>query len=89
MNQPMKSLPITSPNGHSLSDTTTTTVKEYLQLLGDQDASYLYRQVMDEVERPLLEVLMTHTNGNQSRTAAYLGINRATLRSKLKRHSLI
>ncbi|MCF6188934.1 MAG: Fis family transcriptional regulator [Cocleimonas sp.] len=85
----MKSLPITSPNGHSLSETTTTTVKEYLQLLGDQDASYLYRQVMDEVERPLLEVLMSHTNGNQSRTAAYLGINRATLRSKLKRHSLI
>jgi Fis family transcriptional regulator len=85
----MKTLPITSPNGHSLSETTTTTVKEYLQLLGNQDATYLYRQVMDEVERPLLEVLMSHTNGNQSRTAAYLGINRATLRSKLKRHSLI
>lgn len=89
MNQPMNTLPITSPNGHSLSETTATTVKEYLQLLGDQDATFLYRQVMDEVERPLLEVLMTHTNGNQSRTAAYLGINRATLRSKLKRHSLI
>ncbi len=89
MNQPMKTLPITSPNGHSLSETTSTTVKDYLQLLGDQDATYLYRQVMDEVERPLLEVLMSHTNGNQSRTAAFLGINRATLRSKLKRHSLI
>jgi len=89
MNHPMKSLPITSPNGHSLAETTKTTVKEYLQLLGDHDASYLYRQVMDEVERPLLETLMEFTNGNQSRTAAFLGINRATLRSKLKRHSLI
>jgi len=89
MNHPMKTLPITTPNGHSLADTTRTTVKEYLQLLGDQDATYLYRQVMDEVERPLLEVLMNHTNGNQSRTASFLGINRATLRSKLKRHSLI
>ena len=89
MNHPMKTLPITTPNGHSLADTTKTTVKEYLQLLGDQDATYLYRQVMDEVERPLLEVLMDHTNGNQSRTASFLGINRATLRSKLKRHSLI
>jgi len=85
----MKTLPITSPNGLSLAETTKKTVKEYLQLLGDHDASYLYRQVMDEVERPLLEVLMEHTNGNQSRTAAFLGINRATLRSKLKRHSLI
>jgi Fis family transcriptional regulator len=89
MNQPMTNLPITSPSGQSLSETTTTTVKEYLQLLGDQDPTYLYRQVMDEVERPLLEVIMAHTNGNQSRTAAYLGINRATLRSKLKRHSLL
>ena len=89
MNQPMKTLPITTPNGLSLAEVTTTTVKEYLQLLGDQDATYLYRQVIDEVEKPLLEVLMLHTNGNQSRTAAYLGINRATLRSKLKRHSLI
>ncbi len=89
MNHPMKTLPITTPNGHSLAETTKTTVKEYLQLLGDQDATYLYRQVMDEVERPLLEVLMEYTDGNQSRTASFLGINRATLRSKLKRHSLI
>ena len=89
MNHPMKTLPITTPNGHSLADTTQTTVKEYLQLLGDQDPTYLYRQVMDEVERPLLQVLMEYTDGNQSRTASFLGINRATLRSKLKRHSLI
>lgn len=89
MNHPMKTLPITTPNGHSLAETTKTTVREYLQLLGDQDATYLYRQVMDEVERPLLEVLMEYTDGNQSRTASFLGINRATLRSKLKRHSII
>ncbi len=88
-NNPMKNLPIATPNGLSLAETTRVTVKEYLQLLGDQDASYLYRLVIDEVEKPLLEVLMEYTNGNQSRTATYLGINRATLRSKLKRHSLI
>ena len=89
MNHPMNTLPITTPNGYSLSEVTKRTVKDYLQLLGDQDATFLYRQVMDEVERPLLEALMKHTNGNQSRTASCLGINRATLRSKLKRHSLI
>lgn len=89
MNQPMKTLPITTPDGYSLAEITRKTVKDYLQLLGKQDATYLYRQVIDQVERPLLEVLMEHTNGNQSRTAACLGINRATLRSKLKRHSII
>ncbi len=89
MNQPLKTLPIISTTGNSLSETTRDTVENYLMLLGDHDATFLYRQIMDEVERPLLQVLMEHTNGNQSRTAACLGINRATLRSKLKRHSII
>lgn len=89
MNQPLKEQPIISTEASSLSETTKDTVENYLALLGDQDATYLYRQIMDQVERPLLKVMMDHTNGNQSRTAACLGINRATLRSKLKRHSLI
>lgn len=89
MNHPMKNLTIISTGSNSLAETTKETVENYLLLLGDHEATYLYRQIMDEVERPLLEVLMEHTNGNQSRTAACLGINRATLRSKLKRHSII
>ena len=45
--------------------------------------------VLREVERPLLEVVMRQTNGNQSRTAEILGINRNTLRKKLKLYQLI
>lgn len=89
MNQPLNTLPIMDDDSNSLSETTRKTVESYLEMLGDHDATFLYRQIMDEVERPLLSVLMNHTNGNQSRTAACLGINRATLRSKLKRHSII
>jgi Fis family transcriptional regulator len=44
---------------------------------------------MDEVERPLMDVMMEYTRGNQSKAAKYLGINRATLRTKLKRYDLI
>ena len=44
---------------------------------------------MTEVEAPLLEAVLAHANGNQSRAAAMLGINRATLRKKLKRYNLI
>ena len=44
---------------------------------------------MAEVEAPLLESVLAHTKGNQSRAAAMLGINRATLRKKLKRYNLI
>ena len=39
---------------------------------------------MREVEEPLFKVVMGHVQGNQSRAATILGINRATLRKKLK-----
>ena len=45
--------------------------------------------VLQEVERPLLEVVMQKTNGNQSRAAEVLGINRNTLRKKLRLYQLI
>ncbi len=41
--------------------------------------------IIREVERPLLEVVMNHAGGNITRTAQLLGINRATLRKKLKK----
>jgi Fis family transcriptional regulator len=72
-----------------LSTTVTDVTRNYLNTLGDQDATNLYRQVLDQVEKPLLEVIMERTHGNQSRAAICLGINRATLRSKLKRHGLM
>jgi Fis family transcriptional regulator len=76
-------------NTSTLADTVTDVTKDYLKLLGNQDATNLYRQIIDQVEKPLLEVIMEHTHGNQSRAAICLGINRATLRSKLKRHGLM
>ncbi|MEE9303100.1 MAG: helix-turn-helix domain-containing protein [Thiotrichaceae bacterium] len=72
-----------------LSDTVSNVSSDYLISLGDQDPTNLYRQIIDEVEKPLLEVIMERTHGNQSRAAICLGINRATLRSKLKRHGLM
>ena len=64
-------------------------VEGYLQQLDGHDVSEFFSFVMTEVEAPLLETVLAHANGNQSRTAAMLGINRATLRKKLKRYNLI
>ena len=64
-------------------------VENYFRHLDGQDVSVLFDLVMAEVEAPLLEAVLAHTKGNRSRAAAMLGINRATLRKKLKRYNLI
>lgn len=48
----------------------------------------LYQLVIDEVEKALLEVVMEHTDYNQTKAAQLLGINRNTLRRKLEKHEL-
>ncbi|MBT8123984.1 MAG: hypothetical protein KJO81_04075, partial [Gammaproteobacteria bacterium] len=48
----------------------------------------LYKMFVGEVERPLLESVMEYCNGNQTKAARYLGLNRGTLRKKLKLYSL-
>jgi DNA-binding protein Fis len=45
----------------------------------------LHDTVMDQVERPLIENLMKYLNGNQVKAAQVLGINRNTLRKRLKK----
>lgn len=45
--------------------------------------------VLGEVEPPLFRAVMDYTQGNQTRAAEILGINRATLRKKLKQYRLL
>ncbi|MGB5063933.1 MAG: DNA-binding transcriptional regulator Fis [Candidatus Competibacter sp.] len=60
----------------------------YFHNLGDQQPSNLYDLVLREVEPPLLEIVMQRTCGNQTKAADLLGINRGTLRKKLRRYGL-
>ena len=64
-------------------------VESYFLHLDGHEVSELFDLVMSEVEAPLLETVLAQANGNQSRATAMLGINRATLRKKLKRYNLI
>ena len=63
-------------------------VRRYLHDLGDAEADDLYEIVLREIEMPLFTEVMRHCDGNQSRAAATLGINRATLRKKLREYGL-
>jgi Fis family transcriptional regulator, factor for inversion stimulation protein len=56
----------------------------YFEALNGHKPARLYELVMREVEEPLFKVVMAHVHGNQSRAATILGINRGTLRKKLK-----
>jgi Fis family transcriptional regulator len=60
----------------------------FAQLNGHQPGN-LYEMVMHEVEQPLLETVLRQAQGNQSRAAELLGINRGTLRKKLKHYDII
>ena len=64
-------------------------VEAYFELLEGESASDLYPLVLAEVEAPLLAAVMRHTRGNQSKAAIVLGLNRGTLRTKLRQHRLL
>lgn len=44
--------------------------------------------VIHSVERPLIEIAIQHTRGNQTQAAELLGINRNTLRQKMKQYQI-
>jgi Fis family transcriptional regulator len=60
----------------------------YFKELEDTETQNLHAMVVAEVEKPLLEVVMKRTGGNQLRAARILGLNRNTLRKKLDRYGL-
>ncbi|MES9845884.1 MAG: DNA-binding transcriptional regulator Fis [Candidatus Sedimenticola sp. PURPLELP] len=60
----------------------------YFKQLDGHTASDIYQMVISEVERPLLETVMLHTEGNQTKAATALGISRSTLRKKLALYGL-
>jgi len=70
-----------------------TSVQAALQLyfsdLDGHDAEGVYDMVIGQVEQAMLECVMTQVRGNQTRAADVLGINRSTLRKKLKLYGLI
>lgn len=64
-------------------------LNRYFASLNGERPGDLYGLVMGEVERPLFKAVMDYTQGNQSQAAGILGINRGTLRKKLRTYSLI
>ncbi|WP_413540966.1 DNA-binding transcriptional regulator Fis [Aeromonas hydrophila] len=71
-----------------LRDSVQQALRNYLAQLNGQEVIDLYDMVLSEVEAPMLDVIMQYTRGNQTRAAVMMGINRGTLRKKLKRYGM-
>lgn len=65
-----------------------TALERYFRQLDGAKTTNLYDLVLTQVEKPLLEIVMNHAQNNQCKAADMLGINRNTLRKKLKAHGL-
>jgi Fis family transcriptional regulator, factor for inversion stimulation protein len=81
--------PLTNTRNRPLSSVTEDALKKYFKDMNGHAPGDLYGLVLGEVEAPLFKTVMDHTQGNQSRAAEILGINRATLRKKLKTYYLL
>ncbi len=64
------------------------TLERYFDDLGDSEPHHVLAMVLTCVEKPVLEVALEKSGGNQSRAAEMLGITRSTLRKKLQAHQI-
>jgi DNA-binding protein Fis len=60
------------------------TVEEYVSHMDGKENGGLHELIVGGVEKPLVEIVLKSTGGNQTRAANILGINRNTLRKKIK-----
>ena len=73
----------------SLRDSVSIAIRHYLKELDGQMTTDVYEMVLAEIEAPLLEEIMRYTRNNQTKASIMLGLNRGTLRKKLKQYKLI
>ena len=73
----------------SLRESVTVAVRHYLKELDGQISADVYQMVLAEIEAPLLQEIMAYTRNNQTKASIMLGLNRGTLRKKLKQYNLI
>ena len=73
----------------AIDDCIRASVEQYFKDLRGAEPNELHELFLGAAEKPLLDVVLRHAQGNQSKAAEWLGINRNTLRRKLLDHKLI
>lgn len=76
------------PPEKCLADNVQRAMEAYFEDLDGHQASDLYSLFLEEVEKPFFDVVMQYTKGNITHAAQILGLNRVTLRNRLKKYGL-
>jgi len=63
-------------------------LNRYLEQMDGHGVQGIYRMVLSEVEPPMLQTVLDHCGGNQTRAAQMLGMSRSTLRKKLAEYGI-
>jgi len=67
-------------------------IQDHVQLVAEQiipdNFGDVYKLIIDEVNIGTIKAALTHTNGNQSKAAKLLGVNRGTLRKRIEAYEL-
>jgi len=73
----------------TLRDSVEIAMRNYFSHLEGQDVTNVHQMVLNEVEAPMLEAVMRYCRDNQTKASKVLGLNRGTLRKKLKEYGLL
>lgn len=88
-NEEIKSEAMPDHTQHTLRECVEVAMANYFNQLDGQKVVDLYELVLSEVEAPLMEAVMAYTRGNQTKASIAMGLNRGTLRKKLKKYNML
>jgi len=89
MDKPISQSETVSVESKTLRDSVEKALENYFHQLDGQEVTDVYQMVLNEIEAPLLESVMLFTRNNQTKASEVLGLNRGTLRKKLKQYGLL
>lgn len=76
------------PPEKCLAESVKNAMETYFDDLDGHQVNNLHSLFLEEVEKPFFDVVMKHTKGNLTHAAQLLGLNRVTLRNRLKKYGL-
>ena len=63
-------------------------IKQYVGAMDEKNNGHLHELIIGGIEKPLVEIVLKETNGNQTQAANILGLNRNTLRKKISEYEI-